>query len=114
MEKSDPDLLTELEHGEGAVRVAGKFVVRGSSGCGDGQIMFAGSCYRLDGQNELIQCTGELERWDCEVIIIPRRKLGPGYSGYRIDQILCSDFGNNKNWSKELWKAKDFNLVTQA
>jgi len=115
--KQQPDTIAEMFHGEGAVRVAGKFVIRGAQN-NDGQILIAGSCFRVDGQTQLAEKTPQYwERWDCVIYIVPRRKLcsgpkgkngGHAYAGHRIDQILAENFGNDENWGKEFWRATDY------
>ncbi|KKL45483.1 hypothetical protein LCGC14_2355260, partial [marine sediment metagenome] len=32
--------------------------------------------------------------------------LGHVYCGYRVDQVLASDFGNPKNWGKEYFESE--------
>jgi len=99
-----PDKITEMLHGEGAFRAAGKFIVHG----GKAPYLFAGAIYPLN--DEAPQgADGDHQMWECEVIIIPRRKAKDDgtFSGYRIDQVLTHQFGNREMWQEPYWEKKD-------
>ena len=98
------DILTEQQYGEGAFRAAGKFIVHG----GEAPHLFAGSIYPLD-EKPLEGADGNHQMWECEVIIIPRRKFKDEgtFRGYRIDQVLTSQFGNREMWQPPYWEKKD-------
>jgi hypothetical protein len=40
--------------------------------------------------------------WDCEVIIIPRKKYRDGFSGHRADQILAGAFSDPDSWEEQI------------
>lgn len=121
------DTIAEMLVGQiGAVRAIGKFVIapRGTKHLEEKmpKIMFAGSMFVPDDDNKALILPGTkgwCEMWECELIIMPRRK----YSGYRneeaeerrvfkgkrIDQILTGGFDR-----PEVWGDKYFEINSDA
>ena len=103
---SNTDVLTEWEHGPGAVRMPAKLVLR-PSGKDDGftQIGLWGSAMSHVGSLVLPENEDRWEMWECEIIIIPRRKYSgrlpngkTAFGGMRADQMLCGGFGIREYW----------------
>ena len=51
---------------------------------------------------EKLESTGAYELWECMVHAEPRQRFSGGFEGYRIDQIVCDNFGNPAQWDQEL------------
>ncbi len=121
------DIMTEMLTGEpGAVRCIGKFVLSPRWHEIDGLplVMMIGTLVSLEGKKLVAQENEKFhEMWECEVIIIPKRKYGSlrdnnqfcdgdgecrrVFNGYRADQILCADFGNPKIWGPKYFDSKE-------
>ncbi len=112
------DYLSEMMTGEkGSVRGIGKFVISPRKQEIDGMplIMVAGSAvFPIGGDLVLPENKGRGEMWECEIIIIPKRKYSGeikrngltyyAYEGRRIDQILCSEYGRPESWGREYYE----------
>ncbi len=108
MEKVDV-IAEQIVGQKGAVRCVGKIVLgrRGGEIAGMQGVMIIGQVVSPEGGTLVLpENEGYDEMWECELIIMPRRKysahtygkLDYAYNGYRADQILCADFGNPKCW----------------
>ncbi len=118
------DVMAEMLVGEeGAIRCIGKFYIMPSSGEIEEmpKILVAGVVVSPEG-GKLVskENEGYAEMWEAEIIIIPKRKYSGTltekrgnrfkdetyhpYSGYRIDQVLVSDFGNPEVWGPEYFE----------
>ncbi len=99
---TEPDALSTWMQGEPAMRLAAKMLVRPGL-----PILIAGSALRLDDPAiPLLTGRGAYERWDCEVILLPRAKFrGPDREGARVDQLLCGGFDSDGFWKEQYWKA---------
>jgi len=130
--KISKDVLSEMLTGEkGAVRCIGKFYIspRMSEIEGMPLVMIAGAVVSPEGGKLVLPENEEhAEMWECEVIIIPRRKysgmfdnrrdqrFGSGkwaYEGYRVDQVLCSNYGDPEAWGDEYFQNKKSNHSPQ-
>lgn len=89
------DLITEMQFGEGAFRTVAKL------GTHSGRSIVGVVA-------ELPDSVGDAwEIWECEVIIIPIRKMkSKNYMGARADQILTSGF-KEKDCEKPYFVKKD-------
>lgn len=116
------DVMTEMLVGEPeAVRCIGKFYIspRRQEVEGMPLVMIAGSAVSPCGgtlvspENE-----GHAEMWECEIIIIPKRKYSGkyieksrrsfglsqwAYEGYRVDQVLVDNFGDPACWGPKYY-----------
>jgi hypothetical protein len=108
-----PDVLTEQMYGaEGMVllREVRLLVSGGRSASLDTDkgpeaipiIALGGSAAGFDPTNG----DGFWQMWECELLIRPRRKFRKGSSGWRIDQLMCSDFANPERWEELIWEAE--------
>ncbi len=113
------DLITEMAYGEGAIRVGGKIVLlpKGTVNVDSREL------YRTLIGGMLITPTEPLvreesgglhEMWECEFIIIPKKKYGPHdkdgkrvyqFAGYDLGGILTNGFAEPENWGDEYFKA---------
>lgn len=117
------DIMSEMLTGEkGAVRCMGKFYIspRMSEIEGMPLIMIAGAVVSpVGGKLVLPENEGHAEMWECEIIIIPKRKYSGmydnprtqrfgskkwAYEGYRVDQILCGRYGDPESWGEEYFE----------
>jgi len=56
----------------------------------------------------IVNGDGKLQMWDCEIIIIPKKKYRNGFDGKRADQILCSQtLGSPECWEEEIFDVND-------
>jgi hypothetical protein len=116
MKKPYEDYFTEMLTGEkGSVRGIGKFIISPRNNEIDGLplIMVAGAAVFPEGKTLVLPENKEYsEMWECEIIIIPRRKYSGkiggrklhAFSGSRIDQILCSNYGSPEAWGKKYYE----------
>lgn len=98
------DILTEWEHGEGAIKVCGKvMLMRREKGTLIAGLIFPDII--SDNNKEDLTEIGEKieELWEVEMIIKPINK----YAGYPEEQWGCLDIGQKlcSAWSKG-WKKK--------
>ena len=120
------DVLAEMMTGKkGASRCIGKFYIMPTSNEIKNMplTMIAGAVVLPEG-GKLVSKENEeyCEMWECEIIIIPKRKysskigkpeekvdgaFGHVYCGYRVDQVLGSDFGNPNNWGREYFESEE-------
>jgi len=104
----EPDKLAENGYGEGAIRrTSARLVVRGGaerydSGTGS-QVVCNGMWGSIVGPNDITGGDPEFQMWDCEVIIIPKRKYRKGFRGYRADQVLCANFADPNSWEEQIF-----------
>lgn len=108
------DEITEMTYGEGAIRVAGRIVlmpkgtVRGDSKAlhvtliGGGLITTGPLVRKESGQHS--------EMWECEFIIIPKKKYSPHdkdgkevyqFAGHGLSGMLTDGFAEPENWGEE-------------
>lgn len=115
------DPLTEWMTGsEEAVTVIGKVLVY-AIGKYRKSILLAGAVVVAENpEADLVQNPTQedeqIELWDVEITLKPRRKL-TGYRrgrGFRVDQILTAGFKRPEMWEKEIWRAKDCTLPVFA
>lgn len=113
------DPLTEMTYGEGAIHLVDcRIVMR------DGGSVYTGEQGEPEDENKwvnkmgmygiainvpnMVNGDGKLQMWDCEVIIIPRKKYRDGFKGKRADQILCSSgMGNPDAWEELIFDRED-------
>lgn len=124
--KTNTDYLTEMLTGEkGAVRCIGKFIISPRNQKIEEMPLhlIAGSAVCPTGLMVLPENAKYNEMWECEIILIPKRKYSGlikgikgnsgdnvfdhAFSGCRIDQILCSNFGSPESWGKKYFDYKD-------
>jgi len=119
------DVVSEMMTGErGSVRCIGKFYIspRRQHVSGMPLVMMGGAVVSpAGGKLVLPENEDYAEMWECEIIIIPKRKyssfgkegnLGGQHShgrkipfnGWRIDQVLTSDYGDPEAWGREYFK----------
>ncbi len=103
------DPLTESMFGEGAIRIPECRIVvkRGGKGYLADNVTTVNKLgiYGVGIHSEDITNDDEkLQMWDCEIIIIPRKKYRDGFNGKRADQILCSGvMGEPDLWKEEIF-----------
>ena len=113
----------------GAVRCIGKFYISPRSQNIDGMqlVMIGGAVVSPSGGNLVSPENAKYaEMWECEIIIIPKRKyssfkkgepanssvggrrfgLGIPFNGYRIDQILAGNYGDPEAWGEKYFDSK--------
>jgi len=93
------DWLAEQMHGEGAISLVGKVVLRPTSN--NNQIIAGAFIPKIVEEDEM---------WECQIILVPLRKykgLSKYLRGHRIDQILTGGFEKRSFWKKLYWKKKD-------
>lgn len=114
------DVMSEMLTGEkGAVRCIGKFYIspRMSEIEEMPLVMVVGAVVSPEGGKLVLpENEGHAEMWECEIIIIPKRKysgmydnrkdqrFGSGkwaYEGCRVDQVLCDRYGDPDCWGKK-------------
>lgn len=106
----------------GAVRCIGKFYISPRDKYIEEMqlILFAGSLVSPEGGNLVKpENTKYAEMWECEIIIIPRRKYSSleknkpiskqkiPFNGWRIDQILASTYGDSDAWGDKYFDYKE-------
>ncbi len=116
--KIGQDVLTEMLVGEkGAVRCIGKLYISPRTGEIEGMplVLIAGAVVSPEGGKLVLpKNEGHAEMWECEIIIIPKRKYSGmydtgkwAYEGYRVDQVLCGDYGNPESWGDEYFQQEN-------
>lgn len=132
------DEMAEMLTGEkGAVRCIGKFYISPRMGTIEGMplVMVAGAVVSpCGGKLVLPENAKYAEMWECEIIIIPKRKyssldeggkppsgrkggkrfsqdtdpecFGIPFNGYRIDQVLCGNYGDPEAWGRKYFDSK--------
>lgn len=90
------NVLAEQLYGDGAFHAVGKFIVH--NGGGNGPHLFAGTI--VGGVPK--GANGNHQMWECEIVVIPIRKFTDGgtFRGFRIDQVLTSQFGKREMWQQ--------------
>lgn len=111
------DVVTEMIYGEGAIhlddcRMVIKRGVEISAHDEDGEHKFDRHRLGLYGvallTEDVTNDDPKLQMWDCEIIIIPRKKYRNGFNGKRADQILTSgSLGNPEAWEEVIFERKD-------
>lgn len=120
------DVLSEMLMGEkGAVRCVGKLYISPRSQEIEGMqlVVIGGAVVSPEGGNLVLPENAKYaEMWECEIIIIPKRKYSSfgkktkggkrfggniPFNGYRIDQVLCGNYGDPEAWGREYFQAKD-------
>lgn len=121
-----PDIMAEMLVGEiGAVRCIGKLYISPRRQEIDGMqvVMIGGAVVSPEGGVLVLPENAEYaEMWECEIIIIPKRKYssfdkrgkGPEaiaggrrfggdvpFNGYRIDQVLTGNYGDPQAWGRK-------------
>lgn len=123
--KINQDVLSEMLTGEkGAIRCIGKFYISPRMGKIEGMplVMVAGAVVSPEGGKLVLpENEGHAEMWECEIIIIPKRKysgmygnrrdqrFGSGkwaYEGYRVDQVLVGNYGDPESWGDEYFQGQ--------
>lgn len=81
----------EIMHGEHAVTITARVAITmGGGECPEGAVkIIAGVVGFTDPKTEFSR--SEYEVWDCDVIIVPKRKYRKGpFVGWRLDQVITS------------------------
>ncbi len=113
------DEITEMLVGKlGAVRCLGKVVLTPQSKTVENLplTMIAGAVVSPCGPLVLPENAKYAEMWECEIIIIPKRKYsgkinkssgitGHAFCGWRIDKILADRYGNPDCWGPEYFES---------
>lgn len=102
-----PDKISEWTFGEGAIYLPEcRFVMRG----GDHAYDEKGKKHARVGIWGSTLCpkdiTGgdkEFQMWECEVVLIPKRKYRKGFPGRRADQILVDNFADPNSWDEQIF-----------
>ena len=104
--KEGADLITEQMFGEGAIRLEEvRMVVSGRhpeqiKGQKINKMLLMGCALTpLD----ILGDDDSNQMWECEVIIIPRKKFRKGFMGHRADQILADNFASEERWEEEIF-----------
>ena len=114
------DLLTEMMFGEGAIKVAGKIVLlpKGITKRGSKKLhrtLIGGMLITPAGLLVKKESNDMHEMWECEFIIIPKKKYAPHdkdgkpvyqFAGYTLDGILTDGFADPENWGDEYFSKK--------
>jgi hypothetical protein len=104
--KKGVDPVTELLIGvDGAVRLEEcRIVLNGGRTVkvGEHTINKIGIYGSILTDKDIVQGDEEFQMWECEVIIIPRKKFRQGFRGYRSDQVLACDFSNPEKWKEQI------------
>lgn len=92
--------LNKQMHGDETITVEARLAItNGTGGQIDGMVK---ACAGFSGFT--VDCEfseDEYEVWECEIIIIPRRKYRNGpFKGYRIDQVLTGIRDLNEQFSE--------------
>lgn len=103
------DILTEWEYGEGAIKMAGKFLMlrREKRSIILGVVLE--SLHTSDSKKltDIKKIDEGVEMWESEIILIPRRKYGYNiekcFGALTPDQMLASEWGNPENWNKRIF-----------
>ena len=100
------DFLAEWEHGKGAFKALTKLVLCGRDSVGGLAKMTFGGVFLSE---EMQIDHDDWEMWECEIIIIPKRKYKNDpeksmYGGMRIDQILTSQYAHPETWGDEYFE----------
>ena len=113
------DLISESLYGKGAIQLNNcRIIMR------DGGSIYAGEQDEPNDEEKwvkrmgmygvainvpnMVNGDGKLQMWDCDLIIIPRKKYRDGFNGKRADQILCSGgLGNPECWKEEIFDIDD-------
>lgn len=112
------DQLTEQIYGKGAIRLVDcKIVMR------DGGSVYIGDRDEPEDKEKWINRMGmygvamnvpnmvnkdkKLQMWDCEIIIIPKKKYRKGFDRMRADQVLCSGrLGDPDAWEELIFDSE--------
>lgn len=115
------DIISEMLTGEkGSVKCIGKFYIMPTMSEVENMslVMVAGAVVSpCGGKLVLPENEKYSEMWECEIIIIPKRKYSGTYGtskreqrfgitnhafgGYRVDQVLAGNYGDPKAWGRE-------------
>lgn len=98
------DVLTEWQYGDGAIKLAGKFLMLRRE---KKSIILGGvleSLHSLDPK----KLNDGVEMWETEIILIPRKKYAHNnteacFASLTPDQMLASGWGNPENWDKTIF-----------
>lgn len=120
------DEMAEMLTGEpGTVRCIGKFYISPRMGVVENMplVMVAGAVVSpCGGKLVLPENEGHAEMWECEILIMPRRKYSGTlkdvkdmrfgssryvYEGYRVDQVLCGRYGDPTVWGPKYFDAAE-------
>ena len=113
------DPLTESMYGEGAIRLNDCRIVMK-----DGGSVYTGEQGEPEDEEKwmnrmgmygvaanvpnMVNGDGKLQMWDCDIIVIPRKKYRDGFNGMRADQVLCSgSLANPDCWAEEIFNVDD-------
>ncbi len=112
------DIIAEMTTSEkGSVKCIGKFVISPRRQTIEGMplIMIIGAAVSPEG-GSLVQPEddGWSEMWECELILMPKRKYSSlrkdgarAFAGCRADQILSSDYGSPGSWGKKIYDLEE-------
>ncbi len=101
------DWITKSMHGDDAVHTVGKLVMMGGNR-NDPKVQKIGGMTCVFGLlvPDLVPTTDAHEMWECDVIIIPRRKYrGWIEPGARVDQMLTGNFGDPELWDEKFFES---------
>ncbi len=103
-----PYLLKEV-FGEHAISAIGKLVMMGAHrATGDAEQYGGATAIAGVVIPDLVTDTDQHEMWECEIIIIPRRKYrGFDVPNCRIDQVLASNYGDPERWAEKVFECAE-------
>ena len=103
------DYIVKEMFGEHAISAIGKLVMMGAHRA-TGDANEYGGATAIAGViiPDLVPDTGQHEMWECEIIIIPRRKYrGFDVPNCRLDQLLASNYGNPERWAEKVFEVEE-------
>ncbi len=104
--KEGVDPVTELHLGEGAIRLEEcRIVINGGRTVDVGEhtinkLTIFGVALS---EKDMVCGDRESQMWECDIIVIPRKKYRKGFHGWRADQILCDKFAEPDKWEEEIF-----------
>jgi len=106
------DTLTEYAYGVGAIRLHDCRIVMRDGGTVDvpgvGPISKMGMFGVAIDVPNMVNGDEAFQMWDCDVIIIPRKKYRKGFKGMRADQVLTSGaLGVPESWEELIFDRED-------
>ena len=115
------DPITESMYGKGAIRLPDCRIVmrdggevytgeRGGTGDQKKRIRKMGMFGVAINVPDMVNGDGEFQMWDCDIVIIPRKKYRKGLSENhgRADQVLCGgQIGNPESWAELIFDRDD-------
>ena len=108
------DPLTEYAYGVGAVRLHDCRIVMRDGGTidvpGIGEITKTGLFGVAINTPNMVNGDKDWQMWDCDMIIIPRKKYRKGFRGMRADQVLThGQLGDPEAWEELIFDRENNN-----